>query len=61
MNTLTDYLAKWFDWQSRTPNTLSLRNEYNNYMTKVGLGEAPAMQFGDWAAKYYPDMKILRQ
>lgn len=47
--------------QNRAPNTLRLRNAYNNYVIDEQQNGRQAMPFEQWAQTNFPDIKILNQ
>lgn len=57
----TNAIAMMQVGQGRAPNTISLRNQYNDYA--IGMqeqGQEP-MGFEEWAGQNFPDQPILNQ
>ena len=54
-------LSDLFSGQNRAPNTLKLRNIYNNYAIDTQTQGQAALPFEQWAAQYYPNKKIMNQ
>jgi len=47
--------------QGRAPNTIKLRQMYNDYKINEESAGNQSLSFEDWAKQNYPDMKILSQ
>lgn len=57
---MENFLGKMMaEGQNRAPNTIRLRNLYNDYKIDTESRGEEAMRFEDWAKINYPDQKIL--
>ncbi len=58
---MANALADLFTGQNRAPNTIQLRNLYNNYAIDAQTNGKAMLPFEQWAEQYYPNQKILTQ
>lgn len=59
--TETNAIAGMSYGQNRAPNTISLRNQYNEYAVQMQSQGQEPLGFEEWAAQNFPDQKILNQ